>query len=152
MKIILLSDDAIRLEPDPGPMTIEAVEPDQQYSPFHMLASSLAYCTFSVMYSWATHSKQSADDLALEVRWKFSEDEPKRVAELRMSYDWPSLPERKKNAAQRVAELCTIHATLHHAPTITMEPAAGAPAADAAATPDEAVADAHVPTAEAHRS
>ena len=40
MKIILLSEDAIRLEPDDGPMTIEALTPEQSYSPFHMLASS----------------------------------------------------------------------------------------------------------------
>src|SRR5687768_5496322 len=42
VKIILLSDEAIRLEPEPGPMTIEAQDVEQQYSPFHMLASSLA--------------------------------------------------------------------------------------------------------------
>jgi uncharacterized OsmC-like protein len=163
MKIILLSDESIRLEPDAGPMTIEAIEPDQQYSPFHMLASSLAYCTFSVMYSWATHTKQSADDLVLEVRWKFSEDEPKRVAELHLTYHWPSLPERKKSAAQRVAQLCTIHATLHHPPTITTEPAVGSAGAGTAATKgaagtttphdtaDEADAGAHVPTADASK-
>lgn len=122
MKILLLSDDAIRLEPDAGPMTIEAIEPEQQFSPFHMLASSLAYCTFSVLYSWATHSKQSVDDLVIEVRWSFTE-EPKRVGELEMSYRWPSLPERKRDAARRVAELCTVHATLQHPPAITIRPA-----------------------------
>lgn len=65
MRIVLLSDDAIRLEPEPGPLTIEAQQPDQPYSPFHMLASSLAYCTFSVMYSWASQTRQSADDLVI---------------------------------------------------------------------------------------
>ena len=125
MKIILLSDESIRLEPDSGagPMTIEAVEPDQQYSPFHMLASSLAYCTFSVMYSWATHTKQSADDLVLEVTWKFSTDEPHRVSEMRLRFTWPSLPEKKKEAAKRVARLCTVHETLLHPPVITTEAA-----------------------------
>jgi uncharacterized OsmC-like protein len=145
VKIILLSDEAIRLEPDPGPMTIEAIEPDQQYSPFHMLASSLAYCTFSVMYSWATNSKQSADDLALEVRWKFSEDEPKRVAEMHLTYTWPSLPERKRMAAKRVAELCTIHATLHHPPIVTTEPADSASTEDGSAAPEEAESNAQLP-------
>ena len=67
MKIILTSEYSIRLEPEPGPMTIEALEPDEQYSPFHMLASSLAYCTWSVMYAWATNTKQSADDLVIEI-------------------------------------------------------------------------------------
>jgi uncharacterized OsmC-like protein len=120
VKIILTSEYSIRLEPDDGPMTIEAMEPDEQYSPFHMLASSLAYCTFSVMYSWATHSKQSVDDLVLEVDWKFSDDEPRRVSDLQLHYLWPSLPEKKRSAAQRVAEMCTIHATLLHPPGITI--------------------------------
>ena len=121
MKIVLLNDESIRLEPDAGPMTIEAIEPDQQYSPFHMLASSFAYCTFSVMHSWATHTSQPADDLVLEVRWKFSEDEPKRVSELRLTFSWPSLPDKKQEAAKRVARLCTIHETLLHPPTIITE-------------------------------
>ena len=143
MKIILLSDDAIRLEPDEGPMTVEAVEPDQQYSPFHMLASSLAYCTFSVMYSWATHTKQKGDDLVIEVRWKFSDEEPKRVAELRLTYDWPSLPAKKQDAAKRVAAMCTIHETLQHPPVVITEPARTGAATN---QPDEAEAGAHTPT------
>lgn len=129
MKITLLSEDAIRLEDDGGPMTIEAVEPDQQYSPFHMLAGSLAYCTWSVMYSWASHTRQSAEDLAIEVRWKFSDDEPHRVSEMHLSFDWPSLPAKKLEAAKRVAHMCTVHETLLHPPTVITEPARRAVAA-----------------------
>lgn len=147
MKITLLSDESIRLDADEGPMTIEALEPHQQYSPFHMLASSLASCTFSVMYSWATHTKQRADDLAIEVSWKFSEDEPKRVAEMHLTYDWPSLPEKKQAAAKRVAAMCTIHETLHHPPVITTEPKSAA--ADASTQPDEAEGGAHAPASRA---
>src|SRR5215212_10217546 len=99
-------------------MTIEAPTADEQYSPFHMLGSSLAYCTFSVMYSWATHSKQGIDDLVFDVTWAFSLDEPKRVTSIKLTYAWPSLPEKKREAARRVAELCTVHATLTHPPTI----------------------------------
>jgi uncharacterized OsmC-like protein len=120
VKIILLSDDAIRLEPDPGPMTIEALSADQLYSPFHMLASSLAFCTFSVLHSWAGTAKLSGDDLAVEVRWSFAED-PHRVGEMQMRLDWPSLPAARNRVARRVAALCAIHATLHHPPTVTVE-------------------------------
>jgi uncharacterized OsmC-like protein len=123
-------------------MTIEAVEADQQYSPFHMLASSLAYCTFSVMYSWATHSKQQGDDLRIEVSWTFSEDEPKRVSELRLTWEWPSLPAKKYDAAKRVAAMCTVHETLLHPPTVITEPKIAAPASVA----DEAEAGAHAPS------
>ena len=123
MKIILLSDEAIRLEPIPGPMTIEALTSDQSYSPFHMLASSLAYCTFSVMSAWATHADLAADDLTLEVRWTFA-DEPHRVGDFDVTFDWPSLPQKRLSAAKRVAEMCTVHATLLHSPRITIEAAA----------------------------
>src|SRR5215203_5787823 len=111
MKITLLSDDAIRLEPIPGPMTIEAESGDQQYSPFHMLASSLAFCTYSVLASWASNAKLDATDIVVEVRWKFVED-PHRVGEMDMQVSWPSLPAARQVAATRVAALCAIHGTL----------------------------------------
>jgi uncharacterized OsmC-like protein len=117
VKITLLSDDAIRLEPTAGPMTIEALSAEQSYSPFHMLASSLASCTFSVLYAWATHASLSVDDLAIEVRWTFA-DNPHRVGEMHVRFDWPSLPERRYAAALRVSEMCAVHATLHHPPRI----------------------------------
>jgi uncharacterized OsmC-like protein len=137
VKIILLSDDAIRLVPEPGPMTIEAESAEQSYSPFHMLASSLATCTFSVMYSWATHADLRADDLTIEVHWTFAED-PRRVDEITLTFAWPSLPERRLAAARRVAEMCTIHTTLKHPPQISIDaarvPAAGPAAAAATST------------------
>jgi uncharacterized OsmC-like protein len=119
VKIILLSEDEIRLEPIAGPMTIEALSAEQSYSPFHMVASGLAYCTYSVMSAWATHAGLSADDLAIEVRWTFAED-PHRVDTMQISFEWPSLPPKRYQAARRVAEMCTIHATLQHPPTITI--------------------------------
>ena len=116
MKITLLADDHLRLDPVPGAMTIEAPSAGTAYSPFHMLASALATCTFSVIESWASHAKLPLDDLSIEVRWRFADD-PHRVSDLDVSFTWPSLP------ANRVAELCTVHATLLHSPTISIEPA-----------------------------
>jgi len=120
MKIILLSDDAIRLEPIQGPLTIEAIDAEQSYSPFHMLASALATCTVSVMEAWATHAGLSIDDLAVIVRWTFAEN-PHRVDSLHVTFEWPSLPANRYAAARRVAEMCTVHATLLHPPTITAD-------------------------------
>lgn len=125
VKITLLSDDAIRLEPVPGRLTIEAASADMSYSPFHMLASGLAMCTFSVLTSWAAHAKLSADDLSLELHWRFADD-PHRVSDIGVIFDWPSLPAKRIKAAQRVAELCTVHATLSHPPTIHVLPASEA--------------------------
>ena len=134
MKITLLNDESIRLEATGGAMTIEALAPDQQYSPFHMLASSLAYCTWSVLASWASHIDVSADDLAIEVRWTFAE-KPHRVGDINLTFDWPSLPETRRAAAKRASALCAVHATLSHSPTITVEQAG---VAESAATPVEA--------------
>ena len=119
MKITLVSDDSIRLEPIPGPMTIEAPSADQSYSPFHMMASGLAYCTFSVMYAWAEHANLDAADLTIDVSWTFADD-PHRVANYDLRFKWPALPPNRLEAAKRVAELCTVHATLQHPPTISI--------------------------------
>ena len=113
MKILLLSDERLRLEGGAGPLTIEADSADTQYSPFHMLGSSLAVCTFSVLASWATHAEIPIDDLVMEVSWTFAE-RPHRVDALKLSFTWKSLPPNRLAAAQRAAQLCPVHATLSH--------------------------------------
>jgi len=118
VNITLLSDDAVRFDPGPGPLTIEAPSAERSYSPFHMLGSSLAVCTHSLLYSWATHAKLGADDLAVEVRWTFAE-KPHRIGAIEMTLDWPSLPASRRDAATRAATLCPVHATLSHSPTLT---------------------------------
>lgn len=137
MKITLLSDDAIRLDPVPGALTVEAASAETSYSPFHMLASGLATCTFSVLYSWAAHAKIPIDDLSLQVRWRFADD-PHRVSDLELIFDWPSLPSSRLAAARRVSEMCTIHATLMHPPRITIASAGEGAAASRAPRHDHA--------------
>jgi uncharacterized OsmC-like protein len=124
MKLTLLGEDSLRLDPIEGPMTIEAMSADQSYSPFHMLAGGLAYCTFSVLYAWASHAKLDASDLTIEVKWTFA-DNPHRVGAMDLRFNWPSLPSNRLEAAKRVSEMCTIHATLHHPPTITIDGTTG---------------------------
>ncbi len=125
MKVTLLSEESIRLDGLGGPLTIEAESADQIYSPFHMLASSLAVCTYSVLMSWSTSAHIHADDLAIEVSWSFAE-KPHRVGDIRMILEWPGLPKERIETAKRVAALCPIHATLHHPPTMALDVTAGA--------------------------
>jgi uncharacterized OsmC-like protein len=120
VKLTLLTEDSIRLEPIPGPMTIEAPTPDRAYSPFHMVAGGLAYCTFSVMYAWAENAGLNAEDLVVDVSWKFA-DEPYRVGSYAIQFVWPSLPAKRLAAAKRVAEMCTLHATFEHPPAISID-------------------------------
>ena len=120
MKITLLSDDRIRLEGKAGPLSVEAESAETQYSPFHMLASGLATCTFSVLASWGTHAKLGVDDLAIEVGWTFTEN-PHRVGRMEVDVVWPSLPAERRAAAVRAAGLCTITRTLEQPPTVVVE-------------------------------
>lgn len=126
VKLTLLSDDSIRLEPIPGPMTIEALSAEQSYSPFHMVGGGLAYCTFSVMYAWAENAGLNGEDLVIDVSWKFA-DEPYRVGSYEIRFSWPSLPAKRLQAAKRVAEMCTLHATFEHPPAITIDGTAEKP-------------------------
>jgi uncharacterized OsmC-like protein len=120
VKIVLLSEERIRLEGSFGPLTIEADRPDAQYSPFHMLASSLATCQLSVLASWAEHAQLDTSGLAIEIAWRFAA-KPNRIGEMDVTIIWPALPAERRNAAERAAHLCAIHNTLTHPPTIRME-------------------------------
>lgn len=120
MKITLLSDERIRLDGKAGPLSVEADSAEMQYSPFHMLASGLATCTYSVLASWGTHAKLAVEDLVIEVGWTFVED-PHRVGTMDVAVIWPSLPEERRNAATRAAGLCTVTRTFEQPPKIGVE-------------------------------
>jgi putative redox protein len=122
MKIILTGSESLRLEPTAGPLTIEAPSADQGYSPFHMLGSSLATCTFFVLQSWATSRGFGVDDLRVDVSWTFSE-QPHRVGAMNVKLEWPSLAADMWPRAIRVANLCGVHNTLTHPPAIVVEQA-----------------------------
>ncbi len=117
MKITLLSEQRLRVEDTAGALTIEAESAETVYSPFHMIASGLAVCTFSVLQSWASHAKLIADGLAIDVAWSFV-DEPHRAGAYDVRITWPGLPETRRQAAVRAAALCAVKNTLTHAPVI----------------------------------
>jgi uncharacterized OsmC-like protein len=120
VKITLLSDERIRLDGNAGPLTVEAESPDAHYSPFHMLASGLATCTYAVLRSWAENAGLEGGDLAVEVGWSFADD-PHRVGAMEVDLLWPSLPSARHAAAVRTADLCAIKKTLVHPPEVRTE-------------------------------
>ena len=120
MKITLTGEESLRLEPSSGPLTVEAPMPDVQYSPFHMLASALGTCTFSVLQSWASNKNLGAEDLKVDVSWSFIEGQH-RVGSMKVQLLWPSLSAELWPRAIRAANLCGIHNTLTHPPQITVE-------------------------------
>jgi uncharacterized OsmC-like protein len=48
-------------------------------------------------------------------------EKPHRVAEVRLSFSWPSLPAARLSVAQRAATLCPIHATLEQTTHVVIE-------------------------------
>lgn len=148
VKITLLSDDRIRYEPAPGPLTVDAPRADAEFSPYHMVASGLAACTYALLSSWASHAQLSADDLVIEVTWTFA-DRPHRIAALDLTFTWPSLPASRLEAAKRAAALCPVHVSFEHPPTLAIagsgapDEAPGTPPtpSPSAATPEPASRD-----------
>jgi len=120
MKITLISDEEIRLEASEGALTIEADSSSRAYSPYHMLASGLAVCTYGVLTSWASHAGLKADGLIIEVRWSFV-DQPHRVGKIVLHFAWPGLPAERMAAAKRAASLCPVHSTFKIPPEIDIE-------------------------------
>lgn len=120
MKITLTGEESLKIEAATGPLTVEAPSADRSYSPFHMLGSSLAACTFSVLQSYASHKNLNVDDLSIDVSWSFA-DNPHRVGAMKVKVSWPSLPAEMWQRAIRVANLCGVHNTLTHSPEIAIE-------------------------------
>ena len=117
MKIMLLSEDRLRVQGGAGPLSVEADSAEMTYSPGHMLASSLAVCTYSILQSWATNADIPAADLAVEVGFEYVA-KPHRIGKMEVALDWPSLPAERREAARRAAALCPIHRTLHAPPEV----------------------------------
>ncbi|HEY3112540.1 MAG TPA: OsmC family protein [Gemmatimonadaceae bacterium] len=133
MKITLTGEESLRLEPGPGILTIEAPTPDRAYSAFHMVASGLASCTFSVLQSWASNKNFGVDDLKVDVSWQFVEGQH-RIEAMSVKLDWPSLSPELWPRAVRAAEICGVHQTLDHGVSISVE-AVGAESPEIEAIP-----------------
>lgn len=119
MRIVLLGEDGVRVEQSGGPLTVEASRPDEVYSPFHMMGSGLGVCTLSVLQSWAAAARLDSRRLAVQVHWTFVE-QPHRIGTYDVRLDWPDLEPQRKPAAERVAAMCAVKATLAAPPEINV--------------------------------
>ena len=120
MKITLTGEESLRIEPTPGPLTIEARSHEQSYSPFHMLGSALGTCTLSVLQSWASNKDIAVDDLKVDINWAFVEGEH-RLGSMKLALAWPSLAAEMWPRVIRAASLCGVHKTLTHPVEISVE-------------------------------
>ena len=118
MKLSLETEQRIRLSyADSLELEVESADPLIHFSPLHMLAASLATCTMAVLLAWADTIKLSGQDMSIVLEWSYAEG-PYLVGEYRMTIDWPALPEKRRPVALRVAEQCTVDATLRFPPFI----------------------------------
>jgi putative redox protein len=120
MKITLTGEESLRIEPTPGPLSIEAQSHDQGYSPFHMLGSALGTCTLSVLQSWASNKNIAVDDLKVDVSWTFIEGEH-RLGSMKVVMAWPSLSAELWPRVIRAASLCGVHKTLANSVEISTD-------------------------------
>lgn len=112
MEIQLSSEDRIRLTAAGPGVAFQATD-GAELSPFHLLAASLATCTYAVLQSYGEHARIPLDGLAIEVGWELG-GEPFRVTRMDMEVDWVGLPPERRDAARRAAAQCTVHHTLQH--------------------------------------
>lgn len=112
MEIHLSSDERIRLTAEQPGFSFEPGAATS-LSPFHLLAASLATCTFSVLHSYAHNAGLPLQGLAIDVSWELG-GEPYKVTRMDMELEWPGLPPARKEAARRAAAQCTVHHTLEH--------------------------------------
>ena len=110
MKLILERKTRIRLEM--AGEDFEIVSEGASLSPYHLLAASLASCSALTVASWAEGAAIDTTPLTISVGWEMAESRPKRVTHMDMELRWPGLPEDRVATAERVADLCPVHATL----------------------------------------
>jgi len=119
MRIILSGETELRLQLGGPDLEIESTSPVITFSPLHMLAASLATCTYSVLLSWALPAGLEIEDLELVLNWEYVED-PYRVGSYDLLILWPSLPPNRREAAVRVSQHCTVKNTLAVPPRINI--------------------------------
>lgn len=89
-------------------------------SPYHLLAGSLASCTALTLQSWAEGAAIDMAPVALHVAWEHVDERPQRIERIDVELRWPGLPEARVATAERVADLCPIHATLKRGTEIAL--------------------------------
>lgn len=117
MRMILEGEDRIRFEMAGDGFEMSSEGP--AISPYHLMAGSLASCTALTVESWAQGAGIDTGTLVISVAWEMVEERPKRISRLDMELRWPALPSDRVETAERVADLCPIHATLLRAAEVS---------------------------------
>ncbi len=90
-------------------------------SPVEILAGSLGACIAMMVQRYCDAHGYRDGDVGVNLTMELA-DSPKRVSAFTVDLQIPKdVPEDRKEAVRRVAELCPVHETLKHLPRLDLE-------------------------------
>lgn len=93
-------------------------------TPTELFAASLAACVMHYAQRFLRRHNLSTDGLRVTCDYAWAEG-PHRVGSFDLEVDAPGLVDSKRAAFSRVIEHCTVHASITHAPAISIRMPAG---------------------------
>ncbi len=90
---------------------VSAEKPVYELTALATFVLSLARCTFSVLWGYGSRKEVDPQVIKMTMSWNFNH-QPTRFKQIVMDIHWPNLPKKHLNAAQKMAEHCTIHNTI----------------------------------------
>jgi uncharacterized OsmC-like protein len=117
MRIVLVTDTMLRVEPDGVALVVEAPDASRGYQPLDMLASALGTCTHATLAGWGEREGLAAAALRLAIAWTVADH---RAASYAITIEWDGLAPARARVAERVAATCPVHRLLGEAVPITV--------------------------------
>lgn len=112
MKAELHSDTDMTLRGlDEQGVELAGGNPELHFGAMQMFVSGLAMCTYNVLATYGERFDVGGNGITIRVQWTYDQ-KPYRIAHIDMNVRWPRLPEKRLDAAMRVAAMCTLHNTL----------------------------------------
>jgi putative redox protein len=94
---------------------------DAAATPTELLVASLASCVAFYSGRYLTRHGLERAGLAVTAEFTMATDRPARVTSVRIGVSAPGLPEQRRAALLAVASHCTVHNTLRHEPSVSVE-------------------------------
>ncbi|MBI4539409.1 MAG: OsmC family protein [Gemmatimonadetes bacterium] len=117
MRLVLESETRARLEMSGD--GLEIASEGASISPYHLLAGSLSTCTALTLQRGRRASRSTWRPSRFTSRGSTRRSGPARIRRIEMELRCPGFPEERKATAERVADLCPIHATLTRAAEVS---------------------------------
>jgi len=94
---------------------------DAAATPVELMVGSLASCVAFYSGRYLTRHGLDRDGLAITAEFTMAADRPARVTSVQIHVTAPGLPDQRRDALLAVASHCTVHNTLRHEPSVSIE-------------------------------